>query len=226
MRISSMKHAKTVTLLLALLAACNGSKTTDHAPVADASSAAAVEGKGLPAEADRTKVPGFDGATAWLNVDHALTPQDLAGHVTVVDFWTSCCINCIQTLPTLAAIEDKFANDGLVVVGVHSPKFDAETERARLTEAIAQYSIRHPVAVDGSMKIWNAWGVNAWPTVVVLDTKGRAVWVGSGEPNADELSSVITSALAEGKKNGTLVTTKIAGISAEKDDTGPLAFPG
>ncbi len=186
----------------------------------------AADQKSLPAESERVVVPGFDGATAWLNVDHALTMNELAGHVVVVDFWTSCCINCLQTLPTLAKIEDQFANDPVVVVGVHSPKFDAETERARLSDAVRQYSIKHPVAVDGSMKVWNAWGVDAWPTVVVLDTKGRAVWVGSGEPDRDVLASIISSALAEGKSNGTLSTAKIAGITPEKDDSGPLKFPG
>ena len=180
----------------------------------------------LPAEAERVKVPGFDGATAWLNVDHALSMKELAGHVVVVDFWTSCCINCLQTLPVLASIEDTFASDPVVVVGVHSPKFDAETERARLSDAVRQYSIKHPVAVDGSMKVWNAWGVDAWPTVVVLDTRGRAVWVGSGEPDRETLAAVVRSALAEGKSNGSLVAAKIAGITPEKDDSGALAFPG
>ncbi len=188
--------------------------------------ASPVDSSALPAESERVAVPGFDGATAWLNVDHALTMNELAGHVVVVDFWTSCCINCLQTLPTLAKIEDQFASDPVVVVGVHSPKFDAETERARLSDAVRQYSIKHPVAVDGSMKVWTAWGVDAWPTVVVLDTKGRAVWVGSGEPDHDKLASIITSALAEGKSNGTLNGAKIAGITPEKDDSGPLKFPG
>lgn len=225
-----MKIAKHALLLVfASLAACNGTKTQARAPSSDASSATATtaaDQKDLPPENERVAVPGFDGATSWLNVDHALTLKELAGHVTVVDFWTSCCINCLQTLPTLSSIEDELSNDGVVVVGVHSPKFDAETERTRLADAVRQYSIKHPVAVDGSMKIWNAWGVDAWPTIVVLDTKGRAVWIGSGEPKRDELEAVIKSALAEGKKNGTLVTTKIQGISPEKDDTGALAFPG
>ncbi len=229
-RISDMKIATHALLLvLASLAACDTTKTQARAPAADGASAIATtsgEERPLPPENERVAVPGFDGATSWLNVDHALTLKELAGHVAVVDFWTSCCINCLQTLPTLAAIEDEFANDPVAVVGVHSPKFDAETERARLSDAVRQYSIRHPVAVDGSMKIWNAWGVDAWPTIVVLDTKGRAVWIGSGEPKRDELEAVIRSALAEGKKNGSLVSTKIQGISPEKDDTGVLAFPG
>lgn len=209
---------------------CTGSKSSVKTPTADAQTSSAqtssADQKALPAESERVAVPGFDGATAWLNVDHALTMKELAGHVVVVDFWTSCCINCLQTLPTLAKIEDQFSDDPVVVVGVHSPKFDAETERARLSDAVRQYSIKHPVAVDGSMKVWNAWGVDAWPTVVVLDTKGRAVWVGSGEPDRDALAAIISSALAEGKSNGTLSTTKIAGITPEKDDSGPLKFPG
>src|SRR6185436_1683314 len=79
-------------------------------------------------EEDRAKPPGFGGATAWLNVDHPLSLDELRGKVVVVDFWTSCCINCIHTLPTLSALEDRFADQPVVVVGVHSPKFDAESE--------------------------------------------------------------------------------------------------
>lgn len=170
--------------------------------------------------------PGFDGATAWLNVDHPLAPSELAGHVVVIDFWTSCCINCLQTLPTLAAVERDFARDPVVVIGVHSPKFDAETERARLSDAVRQYSIAHPVAIDGSMKLWTAWHVDAWPTVVVLDARGREIWRGSGEPDREQLEDLVTSALAEGKRDGTLSTAKLAGLVPERDDSGALAFPG
>ncbi|MGH7328949.1 MAG: thioredoxin-like domain-containing protein, partial [Polyangiaceae bacterium] len=123
------KHA--LLLLLASIVACNTTKTQARAPSDDGASAAmttSADEKGLPPDNERVAVPGFDGATSWLNVDHALTLKELAGHVVVVDFWTSCCINCLQTLPTLSAVEDEHSNDGVVVVGVHSPKFDAETE--------------------------------------------------------------------------------------------------
>lgn len=223
---AALRSLAVLAAAAATCASCGRSAGT-RAPADDHASAGARAGEApLPAEASRTAVPGFDGATAWLNVDHALAMKELAGRVLVVDFWTSCCINCMQTLPTLAAIEEQFADQPVTVIGVHSPKFDAETERVRLSDVVRQYSIKHPVAIDGSMKIWNAWGVNAWPTVIVLDPRGRVVWAGSGEPDRAELASIVTSALAEGRRAGTLTTTQLAGLVPEHDDSGPLAFPG
>ena len=149
----------------------------------------------------------FTGATAWLNAERPLVPADLAGRVVVVDFWTSCCINCLHTLPILSALEKRHEADPVLVVGVHSPKFDAETEGERLRSAIAESSITHPVAVDGSMKIWTAWKAQAWPTVFVLDAKGRIVWRGSGEPNKDDLEAHVAAALEEGRREGILKTS-------------------
>lgn len=223
--------------LLAVLAGVGCTRTGTTAPPAtDASVAAASSGidarfaalatADLPKQADRAPVPGFDGATAWINVDHALSVDELRGKVVVVDFWTSCCINCIQTLPTLAALEEQFAGAPVAVVGIHSPKFDAESERERLNAAVRQYSIAHPVAVDGSMKVWNAWGVHSWPTIVVLDAHGRVVWTGSGEPNKDELTRVVATAVVEAQKEGAANAAPIAGIHPTKEDAAPLAFPG
>ena len=172
------------------------------------------------------KVPGFAGATAWLNVDHPIGLDELRGKVVVVDFWTSCCINCLQTLPTLGKLEHRFGGQPFVVVGVHSPKFDAETEQARLRAVLAENAITHPIAVDGSMKIWNAWGVESWPTIVVLDAHGRAVWSGSGEPDADELARVVTAALDEGTGEHALDARPVAGLRPEHQGNGPLAAPG
>lgn len=168
----------------------------------------------------------FTGATAWLNAERPLVPADLAGRVVVVDFWTSCCINCLHTLPILSALEKRHENDAVLVVGVHSPKFDAETEGERLRSAIAESSITHPVAVDGSMKIWTAWKAQAWPTVFVLDAKGRIVWRGSGEPNKDDLEAHVVAALEEGRREGILKTSSLAAVKPMTADTGPLAFPG
>ena len=170
--------------------------------------------------------PGFTGANAWLNVDHPITMAELKGKVVVVDFWTSCCINCIHTLPVLAEVERKFAGKPVLVVGVHSAKFDNEREADRLREIVSEYSIAHPIAVDGSMKIWNAWGVQAWPTVLVLDAVGVVVWAGSGEPGRDAIGGAIEAALAEGAKAGILDDKPLVGLRHEAADSGPLAFPG
>jgi DNA-binding beta-propeller fold protein YncE len=170
--------------------------------------------------------PGFDGATAWLNVDHPLKLEELRGKVVVVDFWTSCCINCIHTLPILARVEHDFARRPVVVVGVHSAKFDVEAEQGRLREILSEYAIVHPVAVDGAMKLWDAWGVQAWPTVLVLDATGHVTWTGSGEPAADALEGAVTAALEAGERAGVLSKTPLAGLRHEPDRSGPLSYPG
>ena len=179
----------------------------------------------LPPADKRVEVPGFDGATRWLNVDRPLTLDDLKGRVVVVDFWTSCCINCLQTLPTLKRLEDAFRGAPVVVVGVHSPKFDEEGDAERLVDVVLDNRIEHPVAADGEMKVWRAWGVEAWPTVAVLDTNGKALWAGSGEPEYDELSAVVRSALREGEANGALASGELSHLQPEKDTAGALRFP-
>lgn len=180
----------------------------------------------LPPEKDRGDVPGFEGASAWLNVDHPLTKDELRGRVVVVDFWTSCCINCLQTLPVLHALEDRFRGRAVTVVGIHSPKFDEEKEAGRLRDIVRDNRIEHPVAVDDRMAIWRAWGVEGWPTVAVLDVEGRAIWAASGEPSIDELSSVVATALDEGRRGGKLAQGPLHGVRAEPSESRPLRYPG
>lgn len=180
----------------------------------------------LPPEKDRGEVPGFDGASAWINVDHPLTKDELRGRVVIVDFWTSCCINCLQTLPVLHALEDRFRGRAVTVVGVHSPKFDEEKEAGRLRDVVRDNRIEHPVAVDASMAIWRAWGVEGWPTVAVLDVEGRAIWAASGEPSLEELSSVVATALDEGRRGGKLAQGPLRGVRVEPGEDKPLRYPG
>lgn len=180
----------------------------------------------LPPESERGDVPGFAGASAWINVDHPLAKEELRGRVVIVDFWTSCCINCLQTLPVLHAIEDRFRGRAVTVVGVHSPKFDEEKEAGRLRDVVRDNRIEHPIAVDGAMAIWRAWGVESWPTVAVLDVEGRAVWAASGEPDVEELSRVVASALDEGQRAGKLAQGPLRGVRVEPSAETPLRYPG
>jgi thiol-disulfide isomerase/thioredoxin/DNA-binding beta-propeller fold protein YncE len=180
----------------------------------------------LPEPAERAPAPGFDGATAWLNIDHPVSLDELRGRVVVVDFWTSCCINCLHTLPTLARIEERFAEQPVTVIGVHSPKFEEEKESERLVDQIGQLSIAHPIAVDAEMAIWDRWGARSWPTIVVLDVEGRVVWAGGGEPSYAELSSIVASALEEGREAGKLATLPLSGLRLESISSGPLRYPG
>lgn len=195
-------------------------------PLEAAASGEPIELVELPPENKRQEVPGFDGATAWLNVDHALTIDELRGRAVVVDFWTSCCVNCLHTIPTLQKLEARFRGQPLVVIGVHSPKFEQEREADRLRDIVRDNHIEHPIALDGEMGIWNVWGVEAWPTVAVLDVRGRVVWATSGEPDERDLTSVVASVIAEGRRQGSLAKGELRGLRLEPDSSGALRYPG
>src|SRR5689334_1419261 len=98
-------------------------------------------------ETDRLQAPELTGGVAWLNTAGPLRLRDLRGKVVLLDFWTYCCINCIHTLPDLARLEKKYANQ-LVVIGVHSAKFDQEKDSENIRKAILRYEIAHPVVND------------------------------------------------------------------------------
>ena len=228
MRRMSKKEA---LVLAALLAGCASGvtalavkkSTPSVAPVAPAR--AYAKRTTLPPVAERPTTPGFGKARGWLNATRAPKDDELRGRVVVVDFWTSCCINCMHTLPTLARLEKKHANDPFLVVGVHTQKFDAEPEIDRLRASVIRYGISHPVAIDGDRGIWESWGVNAWPTVIVLDTKGRVVFADGGEPDEKELDAVIETALAEGAEDGSLAKEPPQFVGHEINTAHPLSFP-
>jgi DNA-binding beta-propeller fold protein YncE/thiol-disulfide isomerase/thioredoxin len=179
----------------------------------------------LPAVADRGTPPGLSKARGWLNTTRTPTDGDLRGRIVVVDFWTSCCINCMHALPVLARLEKKHAHDPFLVVGVHTQKFDAEPEVERLRASVIRYGVTHPVAIDGDRGIWESWGVSAWPTILVLDAKGRVIYEEAGEPNEAAIDAVIETALAEGSEEGSLAKTAATFVGREVDPQHPLVFP-
>jgi len=173
------------------------------------------------------KAPELDGGIAWLNTAGPIKLADLKGKVVVLDFWTFCCINCIHTLPDLAKLEKKYEKE-LVVIGVHSAKFENEKNTDAIRKAILRYQINHPVVNDAEMKIWNRYDVSSWPTLVVIDPEGNYLGSGGGEGQFDTLDRVISRVVAEHEKKGTLNRKPIRFDLArfrEKGDT-PLFFPG
>ncbi len=177
---------------------------------------------------DAEAAPELAGGTAWLNSAGPLTlKKDLKGKIVLLDFWTLCCINCIHVLPDLAKLEKKYANE-LVVVGVHSPKFDSEKETKNIRKAILRYEIAHPVVNDAERKIWDAYGVQSWPTMALIDPEGKLVGMISGEGNLEVLDRAIAK-LAEMHKAKKTLDEKPVRFDLvryrEKGDT-PLFFPG
>jgi len=175
----------------------------------------------------RVPAPELKGGTDWLNTAGPLQLADLRGKIVILDFWTFCCINCIHTLPDLAKLEKKYANQ-LVVVGVHSAKFDNEKKSENIRKAILRYEISHPVVNDANMTIWNTYGVMSWPTLVLIDPEGLVVGAGSGEGLYDALDRAIGNLVKESREKKTLNEKPLRFELARLKEKGnsPLFFPG
>jgi DNA-binding beta-propeller fold protein YncE len=173
------------------------------------------------------KAPELDGGIGWLNTAGPVRIKDLKGKVVVLDFWTYCCINCIHTLPDLARLEKKYANE-LVVVGVHSAKFDTEKGTDNIRKAILRYEINHPVVNDANMKIWRAYGANSWPSLVLIDPEGYVVGQDSGEGLYEVLDKAIARLVEIHKARKTLNERPLKFELARNQEKGdsPLFFPG
>lgn len=141
---------------------------------------------------------------AWLNTGgEELSLQALRGKIVILDFWTLCCINCLHVLDELRPVEEEFS-DVLVIVGVHSPKFEHEADPDALAAAVDRYGITHPVLDDPQLTTWDAYTARAWPTLVVIDPEGYIVAHFSGEGHAAGLTSLIRQLVAEHEAKGTL----------------------
>jgi thiol-disulfide isomerase/thioredoxin len=172
--------------------------------------------------------PSLDAGLGWLNTDRPLRfNKELRGQIVVLDFWTYCCINCMHILPDLDFLEHKYEREPVVFLGVHSAKFTNEASPETIRAAIQRYEIKHPVVIDDQMKLWQAYAVRSWPTVVVVNAQGYVVGSVAGENNREALDQMIGQALAQGKANGTLAAgpLKIERDGMVRSASG-LAFPG
>ena len=168
----------------------------------------------------------LDGAAGWLNTDKPLSMKDLRGKVVLFDFWTYCCINCMHVLPDLKFLEEKYPNE-LVVIGVHSAKFDNEKDSEAIRNAIMRYDIAHPVVNDADMLIWRRFGARGWPTLALVDPKGRYLGARSGEGNRDVFDQVIASVIEYHRTVGTLDEEPlIFELEKSKAAPTPLKYPG
>ncbi len=136
----------------------------------------------------------------WINSE-TTSLKNLRGRVVLVDFWTYGCYNCRNTLPTLKRFDENYREQGLTIVGVHSPEFDGEKKIDKVREQVRALGIRYPVVTDNDHETWRAYDVEAWPTVVILDKQGRIRYTHIGEGRYDMQEKVIRQLLAE--PNGT-----------------------
>ncbi len=124
--------------------------------------------------------PEFPADLDWINVENPLTMSGLLGKIVIFDFWTYGCINCLHIIPILEQIEKKFAEE-VVVIGVHSAKFENEGQTENLRQIVQRYGVHHPVVNDKDFTIWRTYGVRAWPTVAIVEPRGNVVIRQSGE---------------------------------------------
>jgi cytochrome c biogenesis protein CcdA/thiol-disulfide isomerase/thioredoxin len=170
----------------------------------------------LPVEG---RLPPLSGAVTWLN-SPPLTREDLRGKVVLIDFWTYSCINCLRAIPYVQAWAEKYKNQGLVVIGVHSPEFAFEKSAGNVKKAVADLKIGYPVAVDSDYAIWRAFGNHYWPAHYFIDGKGAIRHHHFGEGDYDKSEQVIQRLLAEAGKPDVpsgLVSVNAQGAQATSD---------
>ncbi len=170
----------------------------------------------LPIETDR---PSFDGATGWLNAP-PLTEAELRGKVVLVNFWTYTCINWLRQLPYLRAWHAKYAEHGLVVVGVHTPEFSFESTVDNVRWAVRDMRIEYPVALDTDYAVWSAFRNRYWPALYFADADGLIRHHQFGEGDYERSERVIQQLLGVAGSVGvehTLVSVDARGLEAEAD---------
>lgn len=172
-----------------------------------------------PARAQRAVA--FPAGLTWFNVARPLTLAELKGRAVLLDFFTPGCINCIHMLPAERQLEARFG-DRLVVIGIDSPKFEASKTRAGLLDFIQRYDLRHPVVLDPDMRLWNAYGVQAWPTLVLLGPDGQPKQTFIGEQTFEQMAQPVAAALAGAPRAGTLPRLPLRPIAEQPH---PLAAP-
>ena len=150
-------------------------------------------------ERDEGALPSLSGATEWLN-SGPLTPEGLRGKVVLVDFWTYTCVNWLRTLPYVRAWDEKYRDQGLVVIGVHTPEFPFEKDMDNVRWAVKDMDVRYPIAVDSDFGVWRAFNNNYWPAAYVADVNGRIRFHHFGEGAYDEIEKVIQRLLGESER--------------------------
>jgi thiol-disulfide isomerase/thioredoxin len=144
-------------------------------------------------------LPAIFTAKQWLN-GKRLTRADLRGKVVLVNFWTYSCINCLRALPHYREWAAKYRDQGLVVVGVHSPEFSFEHQSTNVNQAVGTLGVNYPVAIDSDFGIWKAFNNQAWPAIYIFDAKGHLRSRVLGEGEYDKTEQLIRQLLAEAKR--------------------------
>lgn len=179
-------------------------------------SAVSEEGERIQIDKSQFRVaPDIRGIHNYFNTE-PLTLAELQGKVVLVDFWTYSCINCIRTIPYLNAWHEKYSEDGLVIVGIHTPEFDFEKNPTNVHAAVEKFGIEYPVAQDNDKETWNAYENRYWPRKYLIDDEGFIRYDHIGEGAYDETEKVIQALLQERAANlGTIIDIDMSTASPE-----------
>ncbi|MFN2190507.1 MAG: thioredoxin-like domain-containing protein, partial [Candidatus Promineifilaceae bacterium] len=204
---------------------------TTAEPTASAESAApaepteSTEDAAKQSFAGNVPAPAFPTGLDWINTDSPLALTDLRGKVVLLDFWTYGCINCLHIIPELKALEEKYA-DELVVIGVHSAKFENEGDTENIENIVQRYELKHPVVNDNQYQIWSLYGARAWPTLVLIDPVGNVLGYHAGEDIYDRFDFIIGSMIEEFDQRGLVNRTPLSFNTSQERVESPLLFPG
>ncbi|WOD16550.1 thioredoxin family protein [Paraburkholderia kirstenboschensis] len=157
----------------------------------------ATRGSALTAaERNTPAAPQITGIDTWLNSPPLTLPQ-LRGKVVLVDFWTYSCVNCVNTLPYVKGWYKQYGNQGLEVIGVHTPEYPFERDVGHVSAALKKFDIRYPVALDNQYATWNAFNNQYWPALYLFDKAGHVVYSHFGEGDYAQTEAKIRELLAQ-----------------------------
>ncbi len=170
--------------------------------------------------------PEFPTGVEWINVPTPLTMASLHGKIVILDFWTYGCINCIHMIPTLQQLEAKYGA-ALVVIGVHSAKFENEGNTTSIRQIVQRYGLEHPVINDSDFRVWQTYGINAWPTFVVIDPRGNVLALQAGEIPFEAFDRLLSGMVDTFDSIGEIDRTPLElALEGAGQPAGLLAFPG
>lgn len=172
--------------------------------------------------------PPFPADVDWLNVDQPLTIDGLRGKIIILDFWTYGCINCIHMIPVLEQLEEKYA-DELVVIGVHSAKFENEGQTENVRQIVQRYGLHHPVINDPGFLIWRNYQIRAWPSFVIVSPRGNVVAIQAGEVPFEAFDQYLSGMVEYYDDLGTDELNREPlelALEGAGDPGTPLLFPG
>jgi len=213
-------------LLLALaaaLTACSGNNKSQVAREVTDTGTKATTPSDRKSWAGKDAAPEFRNGLTWFNVQRPLTLADLRGKIVLLDFWTLGCINCQHIVPDLKRLEAEYG-DRLVVIGVHSGKYATEHDDESVREAVRRLGLAHPVVNDPDFAVWDDYGANAWPTLVLIDPLGKVVGKHSGEGVYALFQPILSSMLVEfeGKFDAKALPLSLDATAASS----VLSYPG